>query len=131
MTCEKSVINHLSWHEFKKPFGCNISFDHSSNASGVYQLRKLQSVAFQSRLSGCMDPKIIELHIIVLCLLKKWRKLQSIKIKDGLFFERISIVSTLSCTDSAVLPYFTCKLNMCVVYLECIMSTSYCRPKPH
>lgn len=52
-----------------------------------------------------------------------------LKLKEVLFFERISEVSVSSIT--AVLPYIACLSNTRVVHIECVASISYCRPESH
>lgn len=52
-----------------------------------------------------------------------------LKLKEVLFFERISEVSVSSIT--VVLPYIACTSNTRVVHIECVASISYCRPESH
>lgn len=52
-----------------------------------------------------------------------------LKLKEVLFFERISEVSVSSIT--VVLPYIACTSNTRVVHIECEASISYCRPQSH
>lgn len=48
-------------------------------------------------------------------------------IKHCSFFEITSIIPTLSCADSAVLFYFSCVSNTCVVHTKSIMYSFLCR----
>lgn len=52
-----------------------------------------------------------------------------LKLKEVLFFERISEVSVSYIT--VVLPYIACTSNTRVVHIECVASISYCRPESH
>lgn len=52
-----------------------------------------------------------------------------LKLKEVLFFERISEVSVSSIT--VVLPFIACTSNTRVVHIECVASISYCRPESH
>lgn len=52
-----------------------------------------------------------------------------LKLKEVLFFERISEVSVSSIT--VVLPYIACTSNTRVVHIERVASISYCSPESH
>lgn len=64
---------------------------------------------------------MIELQIVVLYLLNRITETTTKIIENGLFFEIASIISTLSVADSAVLFYFSCVSNTCVICTKCIM----------